>query len=1061
MQNPRALGLLVVVALLAAFVCYLAVGGGGDRAPGPGSTGATALEPGGAAVQPAQGQAAPEAQAPDAAAREALVPATDSGPMLVGRVVDENGAPIAGAQVACTAALSADPRDFDVAGSDDPARMLERARQRLSQRREATAGPDGTFRVAAVAGGRTVSVSARARAFQVTTRQAARPTDADVDLGAVVLRRGAVVSGLVVDRANAPVAGAQVSRRNKDEPRGIDGFNLQGLNSGPGAELFELMRGGSGEVTTGADGRFELANAQPGEFALRARHAEHPTLRRDGLTVAPGIVLADVILVLEPGASIAGRLLDVPAGQKELRVLAAPPADTGAPMPPGGGGNWGGGNWGGGNGINGLVTQFAGQFGGLLNDTGLTAERSVAVAADGSFAFAGLAVGRRYRVFATQGGSQVMQPASVCSQRVEVQSGAQGVELHYDPGVQVTAHVVDDRSGAPVETLWVRDQLEGGGVADVMGMMNTRGTRPRSCPGGALVIAGLRPQEKQTLHLVIEAIGYRSSDQKGIALPATGTVDLGVVRLQAVPVVRIQVVAKDGGAPVADASVRLRADRGDGGGNGIANGFANGFGGGFGGGFGFGGGIGTARTDSNGRCTLNALAEGAFVVLVSNKDFAPYASEPQQSKPDGNIDYRAELLHGGAVEVRVVDADGKPVADARVDHAAPGGENDTRQTDGAGSVAFEQLAPGNHRFRLGGTGGGRGGFPGGARGRRNPGDAGPGPGESDWQQLDVPDGERLSLVLSRTPTAALSGIVRENGMPLANARIALLEGAGDAATGDPARDLVVRATQAFGGGRNGRTDDDGRYTLKDLKPGEHRLRVTHDNRSMPMIVRVSLRAGDNVQDVDLDTALLRGTVKDPQGRPVAGATVRVAAATTAGDPQLDGLLAGLPQQFQGGGGGGSEARSGADGRFELRGVQCGVPLIVRAQAKGFAGGASAPVEVGPGSTRDGVDVQVAIGGTVRVRASTDQPFASVIATMQGDEGKGVSPAFAMLNNGTALLEGLKPGRWQVSLRTVRGLRGGRGGRGGNQGGGNGGAAPADPDARTVDVAAGQAVDVVF
>jgi protocatechuate 3,4-dioxygenase beta subunit len=1048
MQNPRALGLLAVVVLLAGTVCYLAVGGGGDRAPGPGGTAATAGASGGAALQAAQGQAAPDSQAPDQAAREALAPASPNGAMLVGRVVDENGAPIAGALVACTASLTPDPRELDAAAFDDPARLLERARERLSQRREATSGPDGTFRVAAIAGGRTVTVSARARAFQVTTRQAARPTDADVDVGAVVLRRGAVVSGRVVDRANVPVAGAQVSRRNKDEPRGVDGINLNGSLWGPGGELFELMRG-QGDATTDADGRFELANTQPGEFTLRARHAEHPTLRREGLTVAPGAELADVILVLEPGASIAGRLLDVPAGAKELRVLAAPPADAAAPTPPG-------------NGVNAQFTQFvgqfAGQFGAFASDSGLTAERSTAVAADGSFALAGLAVGRRYRVFATQGGSQVLQAASVCSQRVEVQSGAQGVELHYDAGVQVTAHVVDERTGLPIETLWVRDQLEGGGIADVMGMMNMRGARPRACPGGALVLPGLRPQDKQTLHLTIDAIGYRSSDQKGIALPPAGAVDLGVVRLQPVPVVRIQVVAKDGGAPVADATVRLRADRGDGGAGGGGNGFAFAFGGGgFGpGGFG-GGGIGTARTDANGRCTLNALGEGAFVVLVSNKDFAPYASDPLQSKPDGDLEHRAELLHGGAVEVHVVDADGKPVADARVDHAAPGGDNDTRSTDGAGSVLFEQLAPGNHRFRLASTGGGRGGF---ARGRRNPGDGGPGAGgagagaESDWQQLDVADGQRLSLQLARTPMATLSGTVRENGVPLANARIALLEGTGDAAaTGDPTRDAVVRMTEAFGGGRNGRTDDDGRYSLKDLKPGEHRLRVTHSDRSMPTVVRVSLRAGDNVQDVDLDAALLRGTVKDPQGRPVAGATVRVAAAAGADDLGLDGVIPGLQIP---GGGGRTEARTGGDGRFELRGVQGGVPLIVRAQAKGFAGGASAPVAVAPGSTRDGVDVQLAIGGAVRVRASTDQPFASVTATMQGDEGKGVAPAFAMLANGTAVLEGLKPGRWQVSLRTMRGPRAPRGGN----------AAPAvaaggDPEPRTVDVAAGQTVDVVF
>jgi hypothetical protein len=239
---------------------------------------------------------------------------------------------------------------------------------------------------------------------------------------------------------------------------------------------------------------------------------------------------------------------------------------------------------------------------------------------------------------------------------------------------------------------------------------------------------------------------------------------------------------------------------------------------------------------------------------------------------------------------------------------------------------------------------------------------------------------------------------------------------------------------------------------------------------MPTTVRVFLRLGQNVQDIDLDTSSLRGVVVDPTGKPVAGASVRVTAANDT-TPSLDGIMQGLNFGGRGGRlgqtlGGGNSATSEADGRFELKGVQTGVSLLVRATAKGFAGGESQPVEAAAGSVRDGIQVKLISGGTIRVAAVSDQPFAAVSATMEGDGAKGISPAFALLSNGSATLEGLRPGTWRVSMRTGFGFGGGGGGGGGGRGGRAGAAGAAGGGAVAtegvvVTVIAGETVDVTL
>jgi hypothetical protein len=271
--------------------------------------------------------------------------------------------------------------------------------------------------------------------------------------------------------------------------------------------------------------------------------------------------------------------------------------------------------------------------------------------------------------------------------------------------------------------------------------------------------------------------------------------------------------------------------------------------------------------------------------------------------------------------------------------------------------------------------------------------------------------------------------VRENGVALAGARVAFVRGAGP--PGSP--DAAGRPSRGV------QTGDDGSYRLEDLEPGEHRLRITHRLRSMPATVPVFLRAGDNAFDVELDVAVVRGLVRDSDGRPVADASVRAASGRGGAAPPSGGWEMALPGMETPGNRPGT--RTGADGRFELRGVQAGVPLQVHVRATGFSPASSPAFAVGPAEVRDGIDLQLAAAGAVRVRTAAEVPFATVVATLQGEGAAARQPVVQMLRGGEATLDGLRPGRWQIELR----------GLGGDQ--------PAEP--QFVEVVAGRTVEVTF
>jgi hypothetical protein len=353
---------------------------------------------------------------------------------------------------------------------------------------------------------------------------------------------------------------------------------------------------------------------------------------------------------------------------------------------------------------------------------------------------------------------------------------------------------------------------------------------------------------------------------------------------------------------------------------------------------------------------------------------------------DDSTDFHARLVQGGVVHVTAEDADGAVAPAVSVRHRAPDGSSTTKSADAQGRVTFPRLAPGQHGFRIATDGGGP---PLGTEAAA----------EVGWQNVDVADGSAQSLTVRRERQAILAGIVRENGIALVGARVGFVRGSGPANVqdaGSTARlDAMRREFEASG--RGAVTDAQGHYELKELAPGDHRLQITHESRAMPAMVAVSLQIGPNVANVDLTTAILRGVVHDPTGKPVAGATVRI---TPSGRMQR-------PNQ------------SDADGRYELRGVQDGADLVVRARAEGFAEAAGPTVRLDPGMTRADVDITLAAAGRIEVTTPAENGL-RVTARREGGDNKDPRSATAQVTDGRALLKDLLPGRWRVTLRAGQG-----------------------------------------
>jgi protocatechuate 3,4-dioxygenase beta subunit len=255
----------------------------------------------------------------------------------------------------------------------------------------------------------------------------------------------------------------------------------------------------------------------------------------------------------------------------------------------------------------------------------------------------------------------------------------------------------------------------------------------------------------------------------------------------------------------------------------------------------------SGRTDAEGRFELGGLLAGEYEVSVSA--WSPPRATPDKPIPvslgaDRDVDgMKIVLPASGGLKGTVRDPQGRPVGDVQV-ALRDGKRWDSVEVADDGSFHCESLAPGEYRVTA----------------------------QRDWESMRAPgtsdddvQGEKVMIREGAVETVQLvvagasekiAGVVRdESGGPVADAFIeATLES--------------DSATDSGGAARNGRwaslwgtpnlSDQDGRFTLKDLSPGKHTLRAHRKGGGEAILEHVE--SGSDVVLTIAATGRMSGTV---------------------------------------------------------------------------------------------------------------------------------------------------------------------------------------------------------
>lgn len=198
--------------------------------------------------------------------------AAPAGGAVAGAVVDDAGAPVAGARV--TASLRGRSMGFDD-----------------RELRSAASDERGRFRLDALPPGEVVLRASRAGLLESERTPVAIADGGAAADTVLALARGAVLAGRALFADGAPAAGARVDAR----------FD-PGFAVGPAA--FGALRGARGSAVAADDGTFEVGGLGPGPFRVRA------SAERDGATCVAALDAVrprgELALVLAPPAALRG-----------------------------------------------------------------------------------------------------------------------------------------------------------------------------------------------------------------------------------------------------------------------------------------------------------------------------------------------------------------------------------------------------------------------------------------------------------------------------------------------------------------------------------------------------------------------------------------------------------------------------------------------------------------------------------------------------------------------------------------------------------------------------------
>ncbi len=877
---------------------------------------------------------------------------------IEGTVVDPTGAPVRGAKV------SVDPRQ---AGG---ARMI--IRMGAAPEPDAVTSSRGRFRIPAVDPEPAYDLRVRAAGFASASREIVGLDPRKPLRGLrIELSKGQRIVGRIVDREGRPVPDAEVTVRTARRSGGPPGFMA----------LDEASSQDSASAFSDDSGRFGVGGLQAGTFDVSVRRSGFARRSVAGFEVKKGPDPADLgDLVLEAGESISGVVAD-PQGLPIEGVEVSRPERSGAPF-----------------------------F--MARSRANESQPADAVTGpDGWFVIRDLKPGEAVELSFHRAGYVARNESGIGVPPPEP------IRVTLQPASKVSGTVLDpDRKPVPAADVHLtRSRMSGGGGTVIKMMMREDATADDT---GRFVFEGVEPG---TISLSATAPGWQEARLDSVEVPNGADVDGIEIPLEPGAVVTGRVLGPDG-RPAIGAEVNVVRDDAD-----------------------------PMRfrgnpTDGDGRYRIEGVEPGKISVEATHDEYTR-AVKDLEARPGANV---LDLILGGGAEASgvVVDPSGMPVPGAWVRLAHPG-------RDWGGP---EATAGGDGSFRFAGVGEGDWAVFAGKRGYA------PSNGEVKFTiegqpvsglRVSLPPGgaivgritgvepDRMAQVSVRgfgsrgegfaTGTPDREGAYRLDDLgPGRWVVTASIEASGERASGEAVLEAgagEARLDLAFGQGLtlsgravhadapvqdavlfvqgedvnhsgSGRTDRDGRFTVKGLEPGTYRVNLRQWDTGLSYSENVEVK-GDREVLLDVPTARIAGTVVDAADRqPLAGVAITLAPPVRA---------VGEPSVLTGRG-----ATTDLAGRFEIADLGDG-EWTLTASRKGYAA-ETAPVVVqsgrGPSALR--LDLEPTEGLTIEARLVSGRVPEEVTLVVLDPGGRPIARgSYATGENGRVRLSTVPPGAWEV------------------------------------------------
>lgn len=947
MQAPAKAVLFVLLACGLAFVAFTLLRYGPSAVP---SAALETTEPGGAA--PAAGSLSATEHAAESGTE---APAMESGSAARRSEVESEPAKAAEARlVHVRGRLVSGSRGMPgVKLSYTESELFEDLALPLAERngKEVESGADGVFSIPASAG-RTGLIRLAGEEFVFADRAdnmvAVRVGETDVDLGDLTLAAAARLAGVVRDRDGAAVAGIEVA-----------------LALGKGASSMSFFA--RQRTTTDEQGKFRFGGLRGSEYTLTTASPHHlpASIVAD---VAAGAVRDDIVIELESGASIAGRVVD-DVGQP-VAGMSVGAYRTTQPDP-------------------------------SIKMTGLSSGESVKTNAAGEFRLGGIeeevvtlrAWGKGYRA--------ASQP--------EVRTGTDNVTITLQRLGSVQGRLVD---AAGQGVAGSRVGYSSGGMEGI----ELRGEDVITAADGSFVLEDVPPGE-----VALHANGkHLPVTHRVVVHPGAPTTGVRMVAATGASIAAVVVDAD--GEPVADAVVQVeevgesagdmhgmafrsrRVERRIGAGVGHENVFVD---------DGSPRVLGEARTGKDGVARIDGLPAGAVTVIARHDEHAPSTPASLTLADSGTEEARLTLRQGGALDLRVIDDEGLALADATVLVRGPEDMGETPEshrvkTDGEGKAHLGSLPAGSYSALLTvpprpinfGTG----------AMVITAGD--PGTIEASRVGFTVRAGDTASLQLVQPTLTTLTGTLRDASGAIAQGKIEVA-----------ARD-TPEALMGMGGGYSATTDRDGRYTIEGLPPGSYDLRYGRKDQVIAGKMTLDLHGEKRVErDLLLDGGVVEVTVLGSDGEPLRGADVVLRAREQEAQPQqhravfaMINVNAGDGQQSMQLGTQQPMVHTDEEGVARIADVPPGKYTLSIEHPRHVTHRVP-EIDVSAGSVRALGTVSLAKGGVIRGRVLDASGAAPMIAQVELRKAGG-EPRHTMAMQGSFQFTGLEPGRYQLRAHQI-------------------------------------------